>query len=90
MNAGLYELSTTITSFLTLDANEMGTELFKKRLAYLYEKFLSIDLFHEPLALKNTILFLHPNNHIRMMKKKQERKLYIKTKKEPAEKNQYC
>ena len=51
LDASLDNVSTTLTSFPSLVAKGMENELFKKKLAYPYEKDQTIDSFYQPLKL---------------------------------------
>ena len=51
MDASLDKFSTTLKSFPSLDANGMEDDLFKRKLAYPYEKGNNIESFYEPLKL---------------------------------------
>ena len=51
LDASLDKLSTTLKSFPSLDANGMEDDLFKRKLAYPYEKSNNIESFYEPLKL---------------------------------------
>ena len=51
VNAGLEDLSTTIKSFPTLDANGMEDELIRKKLAYHYEKSQPLGSISKTLRL---------------------------------------
>ena len=51
MDASLDKLSTTLNSFPSLDANGMEDHLFKRKLAYSYEKGKTIKSFYKPLKL---------------------------------------
>ena len=51
LDASLDELSTTLTSFPSLDANGMEDDLFKRKLAYPYEKGNTIESYYKPLKL---------------------------------------
>ena len=48
LDAGLDNLSTTLKSFPSLDANGMEDDLFKRKLAYPYEKGKTIESFYKP------------------------------------------
>ena len=50
-DASLDKLSTTLKSFPPLDANGMEDDLFKRKLAYPYEKGETIESFYQPLKL---------------------------------------
>ena len=49
--ASLDKLSTTLKSFPSLDTNGMEDELFKRKLAYPYEKGKTIESFFKPLKI---------------------------------------
>ena len=51
MDASLDKLSTTLKSFPSLDANGREEDLFKRKLAYPYEKGKTIESFYKPLKL---------------------------------------
>ena len=51
LDASLDKLSTTLTSFQSLDANDMENDLFKRKLAYPYEKGNTIESYYKPLKL---------------------------------------
>ena len=51
LDASLDKLSTTIKSFPSLDANGIENDLFKRKLAYPYEKEKTIESFYKPLKL---------------------------------------
>ena len=51
LDASLYKLPTTSKSFPSLDANGTEDELFKRKLAYPYEKGKTIESFYKPLKL---------------------------------------
>ena len=51
LDASLDKLSTTLKSFPSLDKNGMEDDLFKRNLAYLYEKGKTIELYYKPLKL---------------------------------------
>ena len=51
LDASLDKLSTTLKSFPSLDANGMEDDLFKRKLAYPYEKVKTIESFYKPLKL---------------------------------------
>ena len=51
LDASLYKLSRTLTSFPSLDANGMEDALFKRKLAYPYEKGKNIESYYKPLKL---------------------------------------
>ena len=51
LDASLDKLSTILTFFPSIDASGMEDELFKKKLAYPYEKDETIESFFEPLKL---------------------------------------
>ena len=51
LDASLDKLSTTLKSFPSLDANGMEDDLFKRKLAYPYEKGETIESFYKPLKL---------------------------------------
>ena len=51
LDAGLDKLSLTLTSFPSLDKNDMEDDLFKRKLAYPYEKGNNIESFYKPLKL---------------------------------------
>ena len=51
LDASLDKLSTTLKSFPSLDANGMEDDLFKRKMAYPYEKGKTIESFYEPLKL---------------------------------------
>ena len=51
MDASLDKLSKTLKSFPSLNANGMEDDLFKRKLAYPYEKDKTIESFHKPLKL---------------------------------------
>ena len=51
LDASLDKLSTTLTSFPSLDSNGMEDDLFKRKLAYPYEKGNNIESFYKPLKL---------------------------------------
>ena len=51
LDASLDKLSTTLKSFPSLDANGMEDDLFKRKLAYPYEKGKTIELYYKPLKI---------------------------------------
>ena len=51
LDASLDKLSLTLTSFPSLDANGMEDDLFKRKLAYPYEKGRTIESYYKPLKL---------------------------------------
>ena len=51
LDASLDKLSMTLTSFPSLDANGMEDDLFKRKLAYPYEKGKNIESYYKPLRL---------------------------------------
>ena len=51
LDASLDKLSTTLKSFPSLDVNGMEVDLFKRKLAYPYEKGKTIEPFYKPLQL---------------------------------------
>ena len=51
LDASLDKLSTTLTFFPSLDSNGMEDDLFKRNLAYPYEKGNNIESFYKPLKL---------------------------------------
>ena len=51
LDAILDKLSTTLKSFPSLDANGIENDLFKRKLAYPYEKGKTIESFYKPLKL---------------------------------------
>ena len=51
LDASLDKLSTTLKFFPSLDANGMKDDLFKRKLAYPYEKVKTIESFYRPLKL---------------------------------------
>ena len=51
LDASLDKLSTTLKSFPSRDANGMEDDLFKRKLAYPYEKGKTIESFYKPLNL---------------------------------------
>ena len=51
LDASLDKLSLTLSSFPSLDANGMEDDLFKRKLAYPYEKGKSIESYYKPLKL---------------------------------------
>ena len=51
LDASLDKLSTTLTSFHSLDANGVEDDLFKRKLAYPYEKGNTIESYYKPLKL---------------------------------------
>ena len=51
LDASLDNLSTTLKFFPSLDANGMEDDLFKRKLAYPYEKGKTIKSFYNPLKL---------------------------------------
>ena len=51
LDASLDKLSTTLKSFPSLDANGMEDDLFKRKLAYPYEKGKTIESYYKPLKL---------------------------------------
>ena len=51
LDASLDRLSLTLTSFPSLDKNGMEDDLFKRKLAYPYEKGKNIQLYYKPLKL---------------------------------------
>ena len=51
LDKSLDKLSTTLKSFPSLDANGMEDDLFKRKLAYPYEKRKTIESFYKPLKL---------------------------------------
>ena len=51
LDASLDNLSLTLTSFTSLDKNGMEDDLFKRKIAYPYEKGNNIESFYKPLKL---------------------------------------
>ena len=51
LDASLDKLSLMLTSFPSLDANGMEDDLFKRKLAYPYEKGNNIESYYKPLKL---------------------------------------
>ena len=51
MDGSLDKLSTTLKFFPSLDANGIEDDLFKRKLAYPYEKGKTIESFHTPLRI---------------------------------------
>ena len=51
MDASLDKIFTTLKSFPALDANGMEDDLFKRKLAYPYEKGETIESYYKPLKL---------------------------------------
>ena len=51
LDSSLDKLSLTLTSSPSLDKNGMEDDLFKRKLAYSYEKGKTIELYYEPLKL---------------------------------------
>ena len=51
LDASLDKLSTTLKSFPSLEANVMEDDLFKRKIAYPYEKVKTIDSYYKPLKL---------------------------------------
>ena len=51
LDASLDKLSLTLTSFPSLDANGMEDDLFKRKLAYPYEKCNNNESYYKPLKL---------------------------------------
>ena len=51
LDASLDKLSLTLTSFPSLDKNGMEDDLFKRKLAYPYEKGNNIESFYKQLKL---------------------------------------
>ena len=51
LDASLDKLSSTLTSFPSLDANGMEDDLFKRKISYPYEKGNNIESFYKPLKL---------------------------------------
>ena len=51
LDASLGKISTTLTFFPSLDANGMEDDLFKRKLAYPYEKGKNIESYYKPLKL---------------------------------------
>ena len=51
LDASLDKLSTTIKSFPSLEKNGMEDDLFKRKLAYPYERCKTIESFHKVLKL---------------------------------------
>ena len=51
LDASLDKLSTTLTSFPSLDSNGMEDDLFKRKLAHPYGKGKTIESFYKPLKL---------------------------------------
>ena len=51
LDASLVKLSLTLTSFPSLDKNGMEDDLFKRKLAYPYEKGKTIESYYKPLKL---------------------------------------
>ena len=51
LDASWDKLSTTLKSFPSLDGNGMEDDLFKRKLAYAYEKGKTIESFYKPLNL---------------------------------------
>ena len=51
LDASLDKLSTRLKTFLSLDANGMEDDLFKRKLAYPYEKSKTIESYYKPLKL---------------------------------------
>ena len=58
LDASLDKLSTTLKSFPSLDANGMEDDLFKRKLAYPYEKGKTIESYYKPLKLCREDYFL--------------------------------
>ena len=66
LDASLDKLTTTLKSFPSLGAKGMEDEIFKKKLAYPYEKGQPIESFYEPLKLGkedyfSTLKHLYPD-----------------------------
>ena len=57
LDASLEKLSTTSTSFSSRDVNGIGDEMFKRNLAYAYEKVQTIESFYELLNLGKDAYF---------------------------------
>ena len=51
LDASLDKLFKTLKSFPSLDVNGMEDDLFKRKLAYPYEKGKTIESFYKPLKL---------------------------------------
>ena len=51
LDASLDKLSTTLTSFPSLDKNGMEDDFFKRKVAYPYEKGNNIESYYKPLKL---------------------------------------
>ena len=51
MDGSLDKLSTTLKFFPSLDANGIEDDLFKRKLAYPYEKGKTIESLHTPLRI---------------------------------------
>ena len=51
LDASLVKLSLTLSSFPSLDKNGMADDLFKRKLAYPYEKGKTIESYYNPLKL---------------------------------------
>ena len=51
LDASLDKLSMTLSSFPSLDKNGMEDDLFKRKLAYPYEKGNNIESYYKPLKL---------------------------------------
>ena len=51
MEASLDKISTTLKSFLSLDANGIEDDLFKRKIAYPYKKGKTIESIYKPLKL---------------------------------------
>ena len=51
LDASLDKLSQTLSSFPSLDANGMEDDLFKRKLAYPYEKGKNIESYYKSLKL---------------------------------------
>ena len=51
LDASLVKLSLTLSSFSSLDENDMEDDLFKRKLAYPYEKGKIIGSYYKPLKL---------------------------------------
>ena len=57
LDASLDKLSTTLKFFPSLDKNGMEDDLFKRKLAYSYEKGNNIESFYKPLKLSREDYF---------------------------------
>ena len=51
LDADMNKLSKLLTYFLTLDANGIKDELFRKKVAHQYEKFQIIESSYEPINI---------------------------------------